>query len=213
MNIPDWLYDYSKYVIKKYNFDSSHDLTHFENVYNYSRQIIENDYPKGSLIEGLNRYNSLEIIYYAAFSHDLIDDKYLDTEEAIQNLREIYLTNGYYEKYLDIIIILIDNMSFSKQRFGKQQVHKDYQLALDIISDADKLDAYRVERVIAYQERKNYDPKLYKGWIKTILVKRVLKYRDCWIKTKYAKKICGKMHDKVQDYVDVNLNSVEMFEY
>lgn len=213
MEIPDWLYDYANFVIEKYNFDSSHDMTHFGNVYKYAKQIIESDYPTGTLIPDISRYNSLEIVYLAAFCHDLIDDKYVDSEQAVEDLKEVFLDNGYYEKYLDIIILLITNMSFSKQRFGKQNVGEKYQLALNIVGDADKLDAYRVERVVAYQQRKNSDPEVYLGWIKTILVKRVLKYRDCWMKTEYAKRICLEMHEKVEKYVRENLSEVDMFEY
>ena len=213
MNIPEWLFNYAKYVINEYDFDSSHDLTHFQNVCKYAEQIIESDYPTNTLIEGLSQEDGLEIVFLAAFSHDLIDDKYMNTQEGVENLKEVYLNNNYPEEYLDIIILLITNMSFSKQRFGKQNVDKKYQLALDIIGDADKLDAYRVERVVAYQQRKNNDPEVYLGWIKTILVKRVLKYKDCWLRTNYAKRICVEMHEKVEEYVNENLNEVEMFDY
>ena len=213
--LPDWLWDYTKETIEQFDFDSSHDLKHFINVYNYTKRIVETDYPQGTLIKGITRHNSLEILYYAAFSHDLIDSKYVESKTAIEKLRNLYLSNGYYEKYLDIIIFLIDNMSYSKQRRG-QIIPEKYQLIMNIISDADKLDAYRVERVIAYHENKNkqtLSERTNKGWIKTILVKRVLTYRDQWLKTNYAKKISLKLHEQVQLYVDNNLSNIEMYDY
>ena len=213
MEIPKWLYDYANLVIEKYNFDSSHDMKHFENVHKYAKQIVESDYPNRTLIQGISENNSLEIVYLAAFCHDLIDDKYVDSEQAVSDLKEVFLKNKFDSELLDIIVLIITNMSFSKQRFGKQNVNEKYQLALDIVGDADKLDAYRVERVIAYQQRKNSDTQVYLGWIKTILVKRVLKYRECWLKTEYAKRISEKMHEQVEEYVNEHLSEVEMFEY
>ena len=207
-----WLIKYAEEVIDKYNFDSSHDMQHFQNVYNYSKDIVDNDYPYITLIENISREDSLIILYNAAFCHDLIDDKYVDSKKAIKDLKNMFLINGYNEEHLDIIIFLISNMSFSKQRFGVI-VPEKYQLILNILSDADKLDAYRPERVVAYQERKNTDAETTKSWIKTILVKRVLKYKDEWLQTDYSKKICVEMHNKVQKYVEDNYKNVEMLEY
>lgn len=213
MEIPKWLFDYAEKIVQENNFDSSHDMKHFINVYIYAKNIVEEDYPKGSLIEGICREDSLKILYYSAFSHDLIDSKYVDTETSIQDLRKLFLSNGYNEKFLDIVIFLINNMSYSKQRTGIYKIPEIYQLIMNIVSDADKLDAYRVERVIEYQKNKNTNPEVSKRWVKTILVKRVLKYRECWLKTKYALRISEKMHDQVQSYVNDNLQNLEMYEY
>jgi len=207
-----WLIEYAEKVIIKHNFDSSHDMQHFINVYNYSKDIVTNDYPNISLIEGISREDSLNILYHAAFSHDLIDDKYVDSEIAIEDLKKVFLKNGYNREHLDIIVFLISNMSFSKQRKGIT-IPEKYKLIIDIVSDADKLDAYRPERVVAYQKRKAYDEETSKKWIKTILVKRVLKYKDEWLKTDYAKKICVDMHKKVEKYVEDNLIEYDMYEY
>ena len=212
--IPSWLWDYAKYVIEKHDFDSSHDLNHFMNVYDYTQKIIDVDYDNDiSLIDTISREDSIKICLYAAFCHDLIDSKYVDSEKSLEELKSIFLSNQYNAEHLDIIVFLINNMSFSKERFGKQHIPKKYQVAMNIISDADKLDAYRVERVITYQERKNKDTKINKRWIKTILVKRILEYKDKWLKTNYAKSIAPPLHDRVQKYVDEMLIDVEMVDY
>lgn len=215
MEIPIWLWDYAKYIVEKHNFDSSHDINHFVNVYNYTQTIIDNDFSDNdiSLIDNVSREDSIKICLHAAFCHDLIDSKYVDSKKALEELKSVFLSNQYNEEHLNIIVFLIDNMSFSKQRYGKQSIPQQYQIAMDIISDADKLDAYRVERVVAYQEHKNKNEKINKMWIKTILVKRVLEYKDKWLKTNYAKSIAPPLHDTVQKYVDENLFDVDMVEY
>lgn len=212
--VPNWLWNYAKYIVTKHNFDSSHDLNHFVNVYNYTQKIIDMDYNNDvSLIHTVTRKDSIKICLHAAFSHDLIDSKYVDSEKALKELKHIFLSNGYDKEHLDIIVFLIDNLSFSKERSGKQDIPEEYKVAMNIVSDADKLDAYRIERVIAYQENKIQDEKISKMWIKTILVKRILEYKDKWLKTNYAKSIAPPLHDKVQQYVDDYLIDLKMFDY
>lgn len=211
--IPDWLWNYAKYVIKQNDFDSSHDLNHFTNVYEYTQMIIDSDYNGITLIENISREDSISICLHAAFCHDLIDSKYVDCEKSLEELKDVFLSHQYNKDHLDVVAFLIDNMSFSKQRHGKQYIPEKYQTVLDIVSDADKLDAYRIERVVAYQERKNKDLIINRMWIKTILVKRILEYKDKWLKTNYAKSIAPPLHNNVQKYVDEILADVEMFDY
>jgi HD superfamily phosphodiesterase len=234
-DIPKWLWEYAETIISKYSFDSSHDMQHFINVYKYSKDIILSDYsyllikdselsnetniifPKD--LQKLTNEQIRNIIYHAAFCHDLIDAKYVNSQEEISNLRKVFLANGYDKKHLEIIIFIIDNISYSKQRLGYLQIPLEYEIFVNIVSDADKLDAYRIERVIAYQENKHKDldepERTIKNlsWIKTILVKRILTYKDFWLKTNYAKKISVELHNSVQLYVDTHLSSVEMCDY
>ena len=217
--IPTWLIEYAEKFISENNYDSSHDMRHFINVYEYAKKIYETDYSNIELIQGFAKEDSLSILYYSAFCHDLIDAKYVNSMHAIEKLRKVFLENGYNENNLYIIIFLIDNMSFSKQRTGKHFIPSHLQLILDIVSDADKLDAYRVERVVAFQEKKLKDyfesdkEEKKRNWIKTILVKRVLMYKDHWLKTPYAKSIAPPLHDIVLRYVEENLSDSEMYDY
>jgi HD superfamily phosphodiesterase len=231
-DIPRWLWEYAEYIVKKYDFDSSHDMKHFVNVYNYAKEIISHDYPdlleldipisqelKEILPNTLKNFEILEVIYYSAFCHDLIDSKYVDPKEETEKLCLEFLKNGYPENLTDIIIFIINNMSYSKQKLGNLKIPKEYSLIMDIVCDADKLDAYRVERVIAYQDHKHKnleEPEktiINSGWIKTILVKRVLMYKDHWLKTNYAKTLSIPLHDAVQSYVDANLSIFQMYDY
>jgi hypothetical protein len=217
-----WLYQYVENHILRHNYDDSHNMRHFLNVVQYVKEIIVNDFIDQTIIEGLSNEESIELLVNAALCHDVIDSKYVISEEEIINLRSLFERYGY--KHTAILLYLIDNMSFSKQRKGIE-IPSRLRKAMDILGDADKLDAYRPERVIIYQYHKHKNlpvndenermakEKLNKGWIKTILVKRVLEYKDKWLKTNYAKRICGPMHEQVENYVNKHLKDIEMFEY
>lgn len=227
--VPRWLRFYAEECISKHGYDSSHDMQHFDNVCNYAKQIVDEDYPTGTLVEGMKREDSILLLIIACFSHDLIDTKYVNGEEAVKQLiakyREFccmealtwFIAGGGYElpEGLDVEtwIFLIENMSYSKEVKGGVVVPDRLRLIMSILRDADKLDAYRVERVIAYQSRKCNTETERLGWIKTILVKRILMYKDKWLKTACAKRLAPPLHLVVEEYVNENLKDVEMFEY
>lgn len=216
-NIPEWLVRYAENFVREKGYDSSHDITHFSNVVNYVKLIIDYEKEKGRWTKEDTEFE--EMMYIAAFCHDLIDGKYVDPISSTQSLITLFKDNNYPNDKLEVILYIIQNMSFSKQRKRvislelKEEKEGKYEKYLNIVSDADKLDAYRVERVVAFQESRNTDENISKGWIKTILVKRILEYKDKWLKTEYAKLIAPPLHDKVQEYVDIHLKDVSMFDY
>src|SRR5579883_594818 len=85
--LEDWLYILANNIIQKYNYDSSHDLVHFNNVVNYGKEILisiflgttDISFPLYSkinrvckseipnLIEGLDNVISVRIILDAYF--------------------------------------------------------------------------------------------------------------------------------------------------
>lgn len=222
MDIPDWLYQYATKVLRDANFDSSHDMTHFLNVYNFAKQIISEE--EGELISGLPNEIAKEIILYAAFIHDVVDSKYVNSDLAVKNLKQLFAENNYDSGRADIIIYLISHMSFSKRIKRKKdglpliepgRLH----LAMSIVCDADQLDAYRIERAIAYQHHKfgNLEEpektKKINGYIKTILVKRVLLYKDEFMNTDTGKRLAIEPHEKVVKYLSENLKDAELFDY
>lgn len=232
--IPAYLYNYAKTVTEISRVDSSHDLTHFINVYNYASQIIDdmeniiNDddesVPNSSFIDGFSKEDSIEIILYAAFIHDIVDGKYFNVDMAVENLKMLFKDNNYPSNKVDVIIFLITHMSFSKRIERKNQglpmiEPGIYHTAMCIVCDADQLDGYRIQRVIDYQYN------IYKdlqeperslkmtGWVKTILVKRILLYKDNYFNTSTGKEIASILHRPVEQYVEEYLKEVEMFEY
>ena len=209
MDIPLWMWRYAEEITS--NFDSSHDLYHLVNVYTYAKEIIQVDYPGVNIIEILTPKQSLEAVYHAAFCHDLVDDKYVNTEIEIEKLEQFFLSHGYSFDQWRAVKYLINNISYSKQKKPGFTAKPEYKLALDIVSDADKLDAYRPERVVAYQKFKSKDH--IKEWTKTILVKRILNYRNGFLKTSHAMNLSLPMHEELEKYVEKNLSKVKMFDY
>ncbi len=210
--IPEWLKEYSKKVISENNYDSSHDLTHFINTCNYAEYIIQKDFINCELIPDLDWEDARILILYAAFSHDLIDSKYVDSELYKIKLKNLFLEYNYPEEYVNIILYIIDNISFSKQRKGLQ-VKAEYVIAVNIVSDADKLDAYRPERIIAYQNTKSSDQDTCKNWLKTILTVRVLEYKDKWLKTAAAKSLAEPLHLQTVEYIEKYLTDAKILPY
>lgn len=214
-NIPLWLVKYAQQVICENDYDGSHNLTHFINTCNYVELILENEYPNCNnehLIEDVHNKDAHLICLYSAFCHDLIDAKYVNTEIYKEKLKNVFIENMYPMQYIEIILYIIDNISFSKQRKGLI-INPKYKKVIDIVSDADKLDAYRIERIIEYQKRHHTDAKICKDWLKTILVLRILTYKNTWLRTDSAKKLAEPLHLYILNYVEENLKDAELLDY
>lgn len=222
VEIPKWMWEYAERQVKEYNFDSSHDMEHFVNVFYYVSYLISQgeryslpwcgDHPDG-------KKRSRRIVLQAAFLHDLIDRKYVDEKDAIIRLRREFIDQNYPDADMIDVIDIITHMSFSKRKERRNQGKEDFKSksdALAIVCDADILDAYRPERVIAYQNSKYpNDPETARKWSKTILVKRVLRYLpENYLFTATARKIAEQMHKLVEKYVVEHFpDDVEMFDY
>jgi len=222
--LPNWLVADAEETIKKYNFDASHDMTHFVNTFLFAKQIIDEEFENAELIENLSLIAARRVTLYSAFIHDRVDGKYMNVEEEVHLFREKAIKNNLSIPEVDAIIYIITNMSFSKRmermRNNLPMIEKSpYELALKIVIDADQLEAYRIERTELYQtaihgyKQEPERSKLINGWIKTILVKRVLLYKDHFMNTNTGKREAAKRHDGVQNYVDEKYKNVEMFGY
>jgi len=218
--IPEWLFNFANKVIIKNNMDSSHDQLHFINTAKYAFTIVESSEIKNKdyIVKDFDFMNAREIIILSAYCHDLIDSKYMDEDKGIKNLNDAFIKNGYSQSKLDVILYIITHISFSKRRKREKEglplfEEHPYKFASQIVCDADQLDAYRVERIISYQNRKGLSNIETKQWCKTILVKRVLKYIEKYMNTEIAKIIAQDMHNKVQEIVDTEYIGVDMMEY
>lgn len=238
-DIKPWLWQYALDIIKKYNMDESHGIQHFINVRIYAMKLLESEEIKSikNLIPdyNVNRSQIEDLILDAAFAHDLIDSKYA-TDDAVNDLRKVFLDNNYDMIDLEIIIYIISNISYSKRTkrlhkglplFDTNSVKindtvikaKSLQLVTHIVCDADQLDGYDVNRCVLYQTMKyKHLPEpgkseMINGWCKTIFVKRILKYKEYHMYTNTAKILAIPLHDMVKAYVDTYLKDVIMFEY
>jgi len=217
--IPKYLLNYGNRVILMNDMDMSHDQVHFINTAEYAYQILHSsEFKNKHIIPGYTIEEAKEIILLAAYVHDLIDGKYMDETVALEKLNTVFLENGYAEDKLKIINYIITHISFSKRREREKKglplfADHDYKLAAQIVCDADQLDAYRVDRIVSYQNRKKINDTDTKKWCKTIIVKRVLEYIDCYMNTETAKEIAQPMHDKVVKIVEKEYSGIDMFEY
>ena len=126
------------------NYDESHDVMHHITVYKYAMVIFD----KLNVAQWISKtisttdYNDLlEMITYSTLLHDTIDHKYpVDLEIKMQKLDDFLAQK--LDRATDVKWI-IDNISYSKEvKFGyPSHPNNLVQLARDIVSDADKLDA------------------------------------------------------------------------
>lgn len=218
--IPKWMWEYALEEIRVNKFDSSHDMTHFVNVYNYAKTLMDAGEPFEWTSSGCN-VRARRIVLHAAFFHDMIDRKYVNVQLAIEKMIKEFEEQLYPRADLITLIELISNMSFSKRKArrlaGEPEFDREELVdALKLLCDADALDAYRVQRVTAYQHSKYpEDTETAKRWCKTILVKRVLIYLSLnFIQTPTARALAEPMHAEVAKFVAENYSDdLEMFDY
>ena len=172
-------------------FDESHDITHAVAVCTNTLKIAES----------FNQDMEVDILMYAAMLHDVCDHKYdnsIKEEELVE-----FIVGKLGTKKCERVMSIINNVSFSKQVKGLRQTLKSPDnLYLDIISDADKLEAIGkigVDRCIAYTTAKG-------GNVPEDVVKhcheKLLLLKDKYIVTEMGKKLAEPLHQVIQDYVD-----------
>jgi len=124
------------------HFDASHDFNHAIDVYNMSMRIIQNE-----------TNIDVKLIMICALCHDVCDAKYADRGSISRN-ELIEFIKSIYPEEADNILLIIDNISYSKEIAlrqslsnlncdnnleVKQQLDKVNQYYRDIVSDADKI--------------------------------------------------------------------------
>ncbi len=222
-----WLYDYAISIINRYGIDESHGIKHYFNVMNYAQQILVSEEIKSkTLIEGstLSRYDVELVVLDAAFCHDLIDSKYVNEEQATKDLVNVLEKHNYGRPRVDILIYIIKNISYSKRikRMGLGlPAFEDhpFKLVTQIVCDADQLDGYDVGRCILYQTIKHdhlQEPertKKIRGWIRTILEKRILMYKDKHMNFEISKRLAIPLHEEANNYLITNLQDADLYDY
>lgn len=186
--------------------DKSHGIDHVMAVYNNSLKII-----KGTNIS--ERYKS--IVLAAALLHDTYDHKYVKESEiykVINKIKKDLISIGFKEKDCSLVIKIIDNISYSKEKKirlkGKKIELGSLQKYRNIVSDADKIEALGTDgvvRMIHYLCHKNpkatmedhikhirdhCDEKLY------ILIKKR------YIRTRPGRELANKKLQKLKAVVD-----------
>ncbi len=227
-DIKQWLYDYAVETIAAFNIDESHGITHLVNTYLFARLILR-EFATQSIIQGYTKAEEEELIADAAFTHDLIDKKYMSEPVGIARLTLVLNKHDYGAHKIAALVHIISSISFShrieRRRNGQPMIDPGpLHLATAIVVDADQLDGFDVERCRLYQTHRYFGigapliplaerSRLCRGWIKTILIRRVLRYIPEYMNTQTGLVLGAPLHDQVADYVAREYARDELFEY
>lgn len=171
------------------SFDESHDINHAFAVYINTMLIATENM-------------ELDILTYASMLHDVCDHKY---PESIKKEKLIeFINQELDEQKCKRVIKIIDNISFSKQIKGLRETLKyPDNIYLDIISDADKLEAIGqigLDRCIAYTKATG-------GIIPDDVIKhcheKLLLLKDHYIVTKKGKELAQPLHKVIENYISI----------
>jgi HD superfamily phosphodiesterase len=177
---------------KIYNIDESHALKHSMDVFHTTNKIYNSEFKKFPYLE-----THKEIIYSAAILHDMCDKKYISQEKGIENMK-IYMCEFMTDTDLDISSKIISSMSYSAVKKNGYPDLKEYQLAYNIVREADLLTSYDVDRCIIYGmmvEKLTYDESVKRAI--ALFDNRTLKYRsDNLFTTDYALYESSLLHKK-----------------
>lgn len=109
------------------NAEGGHDWWHIQRVWQLSRTIatVENA--------------SLFVVELGALLHDIADSKFHDGNEELGAQKARMFLSGLQvdEATIEHVVLIIDNISFK----GGKEVQKFKSIELDIVQDADRLDA------------------------------------------------------------------------
>jgi uncharacterized protein len=115
-----------EFVKKELAFDhSGHNFQHIERVVENAKYLIKH--------EGGNE----KIIVTACYLHDIIDSKLFDDIKLQkEKIVDLLVNNHYLPSEIEEILEVIDRISFSKGN-----IDECYNLNIEIVRDADRLDA------------------------------------------------------------------------
>lgn len=180
------------------HFDSSHGYDHAIAVYNNAQTILNHDVCIGSYKLGFSDFTFVTLTL--ALIHDVIDHKYPESISK-DSLKEFL--NNVYPIYTDILLELVDNISWSKQDKGlTKQFDEPYNIILTIVRDADRLEAIGkigVERCIEFSMAKGLG---MDNVIKHFDDKLLRIYPEKFIETEKGRKMAKPLHDYMVGWLD-----------
>ena len=150
------LFQYVLITTSRYKIDESHGLNHAMNSLMFANKIYEKEVVKYPYI---NEHEN--IIYVSSVLHDMCDKKYMKQEDGLEDISKfIQSLEKDNEKILSskeskIVENIVSTMSYSYvKKNGFPNLGK-YQVAYNIVREADLLCAYDFDRCMIYQMNKN----------------------------------------------------------
>lgn len=196
MAMPHTIEDYLVTFVKQstLSFDESHGLDHALKVTNNAIDIATK----------LDAGCDIKFLRFVAMLHDVRDHKYSDSITSDQLYQFI---NLYYDDYdTGRILDIINNISYSKQIKGKRNLLiKIDQIYLDIVSDADRLEAIGqigLDRCITYTLATG--GKVPEDVITHCHEKLLRLLPDGFIVTEPGKELAEPLHQVIVDYCSNN---------
>lgn len=189
--------------------EAGHDWFHIERVYNNALNLLKD--------EKVNE----QVVLLGALLHDIADSKFHNGDETIGPKKAFdFMTSiGIDEEVKSHVVNIIENISFKGGNFEK----KFYSKELDVVQDADRLDAIGaigIARAFTYGGFKNrilYDPKQepvfnmtkeeYKNHEGTTInhfYEKLLLLKDL-MNTNSGRQIAEKRHEFMKVYLDAFL--------
>lgn len=108
--------------------ETGHGFDHIQRVVGLADRLVQH-YPEANRV----------VTVTAAYLHDVIDEKLVaDTAQASQEVRYFLTQQGFTTDQVDMIFLIMDNMSYHKTLDGTA---KPLPIEGQIVQDADRLDA------------------------------------------------------------------------
>ena len=184
------LFNYVILTSKIYNIDETHSLKHSMDVFYFANKLYETELNKNHYL-----LNQKIIIDTSAILHDMCDKKYVNEEIGINRIKD-YMNPFIEEKDLNITLEIISTISYTTVMKNGFPDLGEYQLAYNIVREADLLASYDYERCIMYQIYKNNNSYIDAVNIaKKLFDDRVFRYnKDNLFKLDYSKKLSLELH-------------------
>jgi HD superfamily phosphodiesterase len=183
MNLLTNLVKFIIITIRKYNIDESHGLSHSLNVLYNAYNIYSSELPKNSFLKDQER-----VILVSTLVHDMCDKKYMSQDDGINEI-ELFLNTKISQEEIEVTKKIIATMSYSTVKKNGFPELNDYQLAYNIVREADLLAAIDFDRCMVYDlfTRTGNINDAYENAVKLFEV-RVLKHdEDNLYVTEYSK--------------------------
>lgn len=190
------------------DYDESHDVSHAIAVFDNVKNILKLSKVK---LEFLNKsdFCYIKVLIIAAFLHDVCDHKYIRDDFVLKWKSMLdFVSKFATKKEKNVIVNIIENMSFSKEKKGLTEDLGIYQILRNVVSDADKLEAIGEIGIKRCEEyTRNHITQDEKEIIKNVVEHchdKLLKLKDEYIVTDAGKILAIPKHQIIINYVQLH---------